>query len=113
MNQFDFTSDTFPPRGKYRISCPICQCERRFFFPTHIIDTVIDHCDSIRVKSGKRTCIGCSKPNDKWRICPYELATDNKKVSRFRCQECHDIVQKDADNLPRSSRFDPHAPVFT
>ncbi len=113
MNQISINSFTLPFYSKYWISCAMCKHERRFFFPTHFIDSIVDHCDSIRVKSGNRTCIGCSKPNDKWRTCPYELATDNKKVNRFRCQECHDSVQKDADCLPRSARFDPYAPVFT
>ncbi len=76
------------PLSKYRKNCPQCKCERLFFHPTSIRNCIYDHCDSIKLKEGRKECISCNKPNSQWRICPFELATEGKNVARWRCQEC-------------------------
>ena len=102
-----------PEYFKYLTDCPICKSEQRFFTETTFIDSINSHCDTISLKNKSRKCCDCEENSDRWRVCPVELAISGKKVMRFRCQKCHDIVEECSKKIPYTNRFNPHAPVWT
>ncbi len=110
-NKFGNITIMVPFWNKYRTSCELCRANKRFIsYPDR---TIVDHCDESRIKSGNKNCRDCASSNAYWKICPFDKEMENVSVLKYRCESCFNKVMEDVAKIPYTSKFNPHAPVFT